>query len=65
MPEGAARGWNVYKSDTNRMGVLLLCSIVHEWIKGALSFCSVLSVLYSSLVLCTVWNKQPRISHHY
>ena len=34
--EDAARGRSVYKSDTNRMGVLqLLCSIVREQIKGA------------------------------
>ena len=43
-------------SDTNRMGVLqLLCSIVHEWTKGAPSFCSVLSILlYSSCFIAGV-----------
>ena len=57
------REWSVYKSDTNQMGMLqLLCSIVREWIKSALSLCSLLSVLYTVasallLVLCTVWNQ--------
>ena len=32
------RGWSIYKSDTNLMDVLqLLCFMVCEWIKGALS----------------------------
>ena len=45
-----AQGRSVYKSDTNRMGVLqLLCSIVRERIKGTPSFCSVLSALLYSL----------------
>ena len=38
MSKGAARRWSIYKSDTNRMDVLqLLCFIVHERTKGALS----------------------------
>ena len=51
-----ARGRSVYKSDTNRMGVLqLLCIIVRERIKGAPSFCSVLSALfYSSCFIASV-----------
>ena len=66
MPKRDPRGHRVYKSDTNRMGVLqLLCSTVREWIKGGPSFCSVLSVLlYSSCfttgVVC-MYNKCPHV----
>ena len=35
-----ARGWSIYKSDTNQMDLLqLLCFMVCEQIKSALSLC--------------------------